>query len=58
VPFGVQAAQGVARLVLPIPGDPTLLGSGFFSQAVVVDLAANPAGATLSNAGAARFGSK
>jgi hypothetical protein len=56
--FPVVAAAGVARLSLPIPDDRSLLGTTSFTQGLVVDPAANPFGATLSNAAEQRIGAK
>lgn len=49
---------GATSWNLPIPNRQDLLGASFFHQALVVDPAANPAGATTSNAGEGKIGSK
>lgn len=47
---------GSAALQLPLPMIPTLVGMPFYNQAISIDAAANPAGLTVSNAGAGIVG--
>jgi hypothetical protein len=54
----VQAGTGTATVPLPICDCPDLVGGTFFSQAIVVDPAANPFGATATNAGMGRIGAR
>ena len=48
-PTLVSGAGGIASFSLPIPNISTMRGLTFFQQALVLDPAANPLGATLSN---------
>ncbi len=50
--------NGTARQSLPIGSDPFLVGASFFTQAFVVDPAANQLGIATSNACQARIGSR
>jgi hypothetical protein len=54
----VVSFLGGVNLGLPIPNDPSVLGSSFFSQAFVMDQPANVFGATASNAGEGRIGAR
>ncbi len=57
VPFPLTATPpGAATWTLPIPNTPSLAGVEFFNQAIVLDLAANPLGLTVTNGVTGRIG--
>ncbi len=58
VALTAPAAQGAARVALPIPNDPVLLGRRPVVQALVPDPVVNPLGAILSDAVRATLGAK
>ncbi len=55
---GLPAGTGTTQLPVPLPADPSLVGSGLFAQALVIASAANPSGGLLSNGIALRIGSR
>ncbi|MEM7205945.1 MAG: SGNH/GDSL hydrolase family protein [Planctomycetota bacterium] len=52
----LPAAGSLATWPLPIPNQPSLVGTWFYLQGIAVQPPANPAGVVLSNGGAARIG--
>ena len=54
--LGLPNVGGSGAFSLPIPLDLSLLGKPLLNQALVLDAGANPAGATLSNAGEGQIG--
>jgi hypothetical protein len=56
--LAVAVGGGRGAVPLRIPDDASLLGSRFYDQAIVVDPAANAAGATASHALEARIGGR
>ena len=56
--FSVANIGGQGIWSLPIPMDIGLVGGTFYTQSLVFDLGANPAGATTTNAGKLTIGLK
>jgi hypothetical protein len=56
--FAVFNWDGSAVLAFGVPNDVTLVGASFFNQAFAVDRSANALGATVSNGGEGRIGSR
>lgn len=56
--LGIPTSSNGGTLSMNVPGSPALVGRAFYNQAFVMDVFANPAGVTASNAGEALVGSK
>lgn len=54
----IPSSGNLGTLTLSIPNNSALVGGSFYNQAFVVDLPANGAGITASNAGEARIGAR